>query len=1145
MMQENIDKTIRGLKDFQLKTVDYIFDQLYNKDVHKMLIADEVGLGKTIVAKGIIAKAFERYLANGGQTKDNPTFNVVYICSNLALAAQNIRKLNFTGDNNNVAVNIDRLIYLAYKSPKKPPLFLINSLTPGTSFNEKSHQGAANERAIIFCLLTEFKVFEKRWIDLEWMLKGGVSTDRWKGTVSSFHENRHNYIRRDLFSKYKDALRIEIISPERYPKIYAYLNKPNELSLWHGLIKICDSITGNHKVSFNLQNEIIRNLRRILSRLCLEYLNADIFILDEFQRFNNLIKLDEEAESPAMELARSVFDIKGAKVLLLSATPFKPYTNDFDEQNGEIHYKEFEAVLKFLMTDKDETFWQTFRAERKTFFSHLRHPEKMNESFDDTLKLKHSLEQKYRNCMVRTERLMASSDRDALVSSMLHGKTLTLTTSDIDDFVNLDRITYLLNERHQSRLPIPVEYVKSSPYALSFLENYQHRKKLAQFLNEDNDLKTLLTKTRHAWINHEDIDNYKPLLQPKGQKLPNAKLRLLLDTTLENGGWKYLWIPPTINYYPTSGAFKNSGGFSKTLIFSSWLLVPRMVSALVSYETERHCLGNPASITEREKLEEKRNYFTKKGKKRSPVPQFTFKLEKKDDLQPKQMSTFSFLYPSVSLATLYDPTINLKEKKSLAEIKRYLKIQLSNILLSDEINLKYATGNGEWQKWYWAAPIIMDNVSDNSKIVSAWLSKGFPYYDFSNDADDDSQKKEENSGRTGHFNFASQVFHNPEQLDLPVLTPNQLDQVSEFLAMLCLGSPSICYLRSQLHHFSLDQVLLDSSFIVASGFITLFNKPESIATVRLTTDSVQYLDKVLEYSVDGNMQSFLDEYLYMIMNSENFSKPIEIANHIADILSVRTSSIEVDDLKSFTAKVNHTSTKGQKHSIRTHYAMDFNSQKLVTSRSSSIGNEGKDSTQQNLGRQVGVRQAFNSPFRPFVLATTSIGQEGLDFHLYCRKIFHWNLPSNPIDFEQREGRIHRYKGLVIRQNIAAKYIDHIALNGHSSDLWETLFSIASLEEKSKTISNCDLVPFWHTESLDNIKIERYVPLYPFSKDIERYRQMLKVLTYYRLTFGQPRQEELIDALFGGMLSEEQNKMLDQLIINLSPMRFVENHLTHL
>jgi len=42
---------------------------------------------------------------------------------------------------------------------------------------------------------------------------------------------------------------------------------------------------------------------------------------------------------------------------------------------------------------------------------------------------------------------------------------------------------------------------------------------------------------------------------------------------------------------------------------------------------------------------------------------------------------------------------------------------------------------------------------------------------------------------------------------------------------------------------------------------------------------------------------------------------------------------------------------------------------------------------------------FKSRFK-----TTSIGQEGLDFHYYCRKIVHWNLPSNPVDLEQREGR---------------------------------------------------------------------------------------------------------------------------------------------
>jgi hypothetical protein len=36
---------------------------------------------------------------------------------------------------------------------------------------------------------------------------------------------------------------------------------------------------------------------------------------------------------------------------------------------------------------------------------------------------------------------------------------------------------------------------------------------------------------------------------------------------------------------------------------------------------------------------------------------------------------------------------------------------------------------------------------------------------------------------------------------------------------------------------------------------------------------------------------------------------------------------------------------------------------------------------------------------------------------------HWNLPCNPIDLEQREGRINRFKCLAIRQNVADKYGD--------------------------------------------------------------------------------------------------------------------------
>lgn len=46
-------------------------------------------------------------------------------------------------------------------------------------------------------------------------------------------------------------------------------------------------------------------------------------------------------------------------------------------------------------------------------------------------------------------------------------------------------------------------------------------------------------------------------------------------------------------------------------------------------------------------------------------------------------------------------------------------------------------------------------------------------------------------------------------------------------------------------------------------------------------------------------------------------------------------------------------------------------------------------------RMPDVRRAFNSPFCPFVLASTSVGQEGIDFHWWAHSVIHWNVPSNP------------------------------------------------------------------------------------------------------------------------------------------------------
>jgi len=176
-----------------------------------------------------------------------------------------------------------------------------------------------------------------------------------------------------------------------------------------------------------------------------------------------------------------------------------------------------------------------------------------------------------------------------------------------------------------------------------------------------------------------------------------------------------------------------------------------------------------------------------------------------------------------------------------------------------------------------------------------------------------------------------------------------------------------------------------------------------------------------------------------------------------------------------------------------------------------------------------VREAFNSPFWPFVLVSTSVGQEGLDFHLYCHSVVHWNLPANPVDLEQREGRVHRYKGHAIRKNLASAYGD-AALSAAGSDPWEALFAEGT---RNRAKHENDLVPSWIFVN-GPARIQRVVPMLPLSRDEARLAMLKRSLAAYRLAFGQPRQEDLIAFLDRALGQEELDRLSDELRINLTP-----------
>jgi hypothetical protein len=231
-------------------------------------------------------------------------------------------------------------------------------------------------------------------------------------------------------------------------------------------------------------------------------------------------------------------------------------------------------------------------------------------------------------------------------------------------------------------------------------------------------------------------------------------------------------------------------------------------------------------------------------------------------------------------------------------------------------------------------------------------------------------------------------------------------------------------------------------------------------------------------------------------------------------LDFRSVPYRVDTAESLYESVYQKKKADISMPMRTNYAVGF-----IKGR----GDEGKASH-----RKDAIRRSFNSPLRPFVLASTSIGQEGLDFHPYCRKIFHWNLPTNPIDLEQREGRINRYKCLAVRENIALKYGKALTFR---ENVWEEMYAAASAGEKDRKVS--ELVPFWCFGKDQRVKIERIVAKYPCSRDEAVYQRLITILSLYRLSMGQPRQEELLEHVMKD-IPEVDRTQLKRLFIDLSP-----------
>lgn len=1091
VVRPDVERVLAGLKPFQRRSVKYVFDRLYGDNpTRRFLLADEVGLGKTLVARGVIARAIEHLWEKVGR------IDVVYICSNHDIARQNINRLNITGKKDFALASRITLLPITMGGGRlRNQKLNFVSFTPGTSFDLKSSLGVSTERVLLYHLLAG-----------PWKLVGAGPRNVLRGGCHAY--NFLNQLNRFPYEYTIDPgmakLFLEHVAKE--PRLRAECS--DLCDHYHRSdATVADDVTRR-------RNALVGELRTILARACLHALEPDLIILDEFQRFKHLLKDDDESE--ASQLAHDLFRYSGehaqARVLMLSATPYKMYTMGHESAVDD-HYADFMDTVRFLLDDdtKAKVVENLLKEYRRLLYRIGQ------DETGEIEQVRGELERSLRTVMCRTERLAVTADRSGMLREI--PSTPRLEPGDVASYVALQGVARALDQ-HDT-----VEYWKSAPFLMSFMEEYALKRNLEDRGGEPGVVEAFGAAAPHPGVllPWEALRAFAPI-DPS-----NPRMRELLRDTVDCGAWGALWVPPSIPYYNLTGPLAGlaARGFTKRLVFSSWKVVPKAIATLISYEAERRMVTghDPQARNTPEARKAVRpllNFASSKGRLTG-------------------MPVLGLLYPSLFLAREFDPLRYMSEQPAgsrleAAQVVGIVEMGVSKALLPF---VEHAPQVGpEDEAWYWAAPILLDQVADpvstgvwweDASLAGHWSGaqdeEGEEDENGSdNPSDGDSTGGADGDAREAGLGWRHHVEHARRVLtDWRTLLGRPPADLAKVVAQLAVAGPAVTTLRAITRISgglgqTGDPLRRHMAGKVAFGFRTLFNAPDVIALIRGQNGAEPYWRRVLEYCLAGCVQAVLDEYVHVLRESlgdanvEPALLVADVGRTVAEALDLRIASPGADEI---TVNAAGTDLVFNNHRLRARFAMRF-------------GDE-KNAEGETVSRADQVRTAFNSPFWPFVLATTSVGQEGLDFHTYCHAVMHWNLPANPVDMEQREGRVHRYKGHAVRRNVARRHAGALTHDG-CVDPWARLFDMAVAESADAS----GLTPFWVYTADGGAVIERHVPVLPLSREADQLPALRNSLAVYRMVFGQPRQDDLVEFLLRQIPRESLNSRLEQLRIDLAP-----------
>lgn len=980
-------------RPFQLAAVDAAITALESGS-RRFLLADEVGLGKTVVAREVV----RRLAAKAG---DVP-LNVFYVTSNQTLSAQNAPRLMPKEGDAYQLLAEGRPSLLPNADFRKTAQVRIFRFSPHTSIplgHGRPRGGVVAERALLFILW-------KRVLKLRvprGLRKVFVGTAE-KSFVGAAKAAASRYRQRRLLRGYDFA---QIFKEE----VRSLFGIESGTSLSSGLEKaLQDQYTEKEK-------SLIGKLRLALTRAALRCVPPGLVIFDEFHRYKEVAFRLPAGIQPNPGGHPTFLDLLSTtprpRILLISATPFRM------SSSPESHSGHFDALVGFLHGDGDMAI-QRAKQCRDLFVKFETELSAERFSSDVLLLAKQKLEQDLlRPRMARMERAMVVSvpggeDGDRC-GSVLPG------THDIDALLRfasgLDKRDSASSVAYWRSVPLPHQTLGPAYKIWDRAQARRNWQKLPSVHERDREKMRL-----PAAVSHPKLNELLKRFPPDQLALP--------------------WLAPSAPWWSLRGPWSDRGGKAaeKGLLFCHYRAAPAGISGLVSLAVETWAARKSRWHSHRE-------------------------LGRRSFLAPKSIATVMMFHPSSWLARSVDPLTH--PRSSIEETVSSIAGHLAAALPADvRISREPAARRPVWH----VLAMLERRLNIGPSLRDVWGRVL--------DRHDEGQlaralQRVEDVGRTAEA----------------YVTAPELDA----LAMFALSAPGVVLLRSLSRHWGevYDVGLPEVAELAWSGLRSYLDQPWFVARLRESRNA-SYARQLQNAIYDGNLEACLDEHFWLLGADDG----AWCGKHGRLALLRQSLALRAAPVLFHKPGVVH----GRKTRLSAHVALPLTAK---TSAEPAAKDKGEL-------RAEDLRRAFNTPFWPHLLCTTSVGQEGLDFHQWCRTVVHWDLPGGPVELEQREGRVDRYRGLAVRRTVPSA-LRNIAPGEVG---WSRLGALADemLGDES------GLAPWWIAEGAN---IRRMTLDAPSSEERLRRNELERLRKLYRLVLGTPNQWNLLRRIESSMIDVDQ------------------------